>query len=268
MALHKLTEEDPTFRVKKDLETGEVIISGMGELHLDIIVDRMRREFNVGVSVGRPQVAFKETIKKEVEAEGKYIKQSGGRGQYGHVKIRIKPKERGEGFTFVDEIKGGVIPKEFISPVEKGIKEAKDKGVLANYPIVDIEVTLYDGSYHEVDSSEIAFKVAASMALQEGVKRADPILLEPIMKVEVLVPSNFFGDVIGDISSRRGRIEETKDRTNLKVIDAKVPLANMFGYTTTLRSITEGRGNFTMQFDHYEEVPQNITREIIEARVK
>ena len=265
-ALKKLADEDPTFRVKSDLETGETIISGMGELHLEIIVDRMKREFKVEGNIGRPQVAYKETITTESNAEGKYIRQSGGRGQYGHVWLKVKPKKRGEGFTFIDEIKGGIIPKEFIPAVEKGVKEAMDKGILAGYPLVDLEVTLYDGSFHEVDSSEIAFKIAGSIALQEACKKAKPILLEPIMKLEVIVPEEFFGDTIGDLSARRGKIEETKDRLNLKVISAKVPLAEMFGYATSLRSLTEGRGTFTMEFDHYEEVPANIAQEIIEGK--
>jgi elongation factor G len=263
-----LAEEDPTFRVKGDLETGETIISGMGELHLEIITDRMRREFKVEANVGRPQVAYKETIKGEAEAEGKYIKQSGGRGQYGHVWLRVKPKERGQGFEFINEIKGGIIPKEFIPAVGKGVKEAMDKGILAGYPMVDMEVALYDGSFHEVDSSEIAFKIAGSIALQEASKRAKTVLLEPIMRIEVIVPQDFFGDAIGDLSARRGKIEETKDRINLKVINAKVPLAEMFGYATSLRSLTEGRGTFTMEFDHYEEVPANIVQEIIEGKKK
>jgi elongation factor G len=266
LALHRLADEDPTFKVRGDLETGETIISGMGELHLEIITDRMRREFKVEASSGKPQVAYKETIMAEAAAEGKYIRQSGGRGQYGHVWLRAKPKKRGEGFEFVDAIKGGIIPREFISAVEKGVKEAMDKGILAGYPMVDMEVTLYDGSYHEVDSSEIAFKIAGSIALQEATKRAKPVLLEPIMKLEVIIPAEFFGDVIGDLAARRGKIEETKDRLNLKVIDAKVPLAEMFGYATSLRSMSEGRGNFTMEFNHYEEVPQNITQEIIEGK--
>ena len=266
LALKRLSEEDPTFRVKGDLETGETIISGMGELHLEIIADRMRREFKVEGNVGRPQVAYKETIKSAAQAEGKYIRQSGGRGQYGHVYLKVKPRERGQGFEFIDEIKGGIIPREFIPAVEKGIKEAVDKGIVAGYPIVDTEVTLYDGSFHEVDSSEIAFKIAGSIAFQEACKRAKPVILEPIMKIEVIVPEEFFGDTIGDLSARRGKIEETKDRLNLKVIDAKVPLAEMFGYATSLRSLTEGRGIFTMEFDHYEEVPQNIAQEIIEGK--
>jgi len=266
LALKRLSDEDPTFKVKSDLETGETIISGMGELHLDILVDRLKREFKVETSVGRPQVAYKETIKDQAEAEGKYIRQSGGRGQYGHVWLRVKPQERGKGVKFIDEIKGGIIPREFISAIEKGVKEATDKGVIAGYPITDCEVTLYDGSYHEVDSSENAFKIAASIALKEAVKKAKPVLLEPIMKVELIVPSDFFGDAIGDLSARRGKIEETKDRLNLKVIDAKVPLVEMFGYATSLRSLTEGRGTFTMEFDHYEEVPVNIAQEIIEGK--
>jgi elongation factor G len=266
LSLKRLSEEDPTFRVKGDIETGETIISGMGELHLEIIVDRMKREFKVDASVGRPQVAYKETIKNEAEAEGKYIRQSGGRGQYGHVWLKVKPKERGQGFEFINEIKGGIIPQEFIPAIEKGVKEAVEKGVVAGYPMVDMEVTLYDGSFHEVDSSEMAFKIAGSMAVQAASKKAKPILLEPIMRLEVIVPSDFFGETIGDLSARRGKIEETKDRINMKVIDAKVPLAEMFGYATSLRSLTEGRGTFTMEFDHYEEVPQNIAQEIVEGK--
>ena len=267
-ALKKLSEEDPTFRVKQDLETGETIISGMGELHLEIIADRMKREFKVEASTGKPQVAFKETIKGLAEAEGKYIRQSGGHGQYGHVWLRVEPKKRGEGFEFVDEIKGGIIPREFIPAVEKGVKEALEKGILAGYPVVDVKVTLYDGSFHEVDSSEMAFKIAGSAAVQSAAKRAKLVLLEPIMRLEVICPSEFFGDVIGDLSARRGRVEETKDRLNLKVIDARIPLAEMFGYATTLRSLTEGRGTFIMEFDHYAEVPQNIAQEIIEGKRK
>jgi elongation factor G len=268
MALRRLADEDPTFRVKGNPDTGETIISGMGELHLDILVDRMKREFKVEANVGRPQVAYKETIKKAAEAEGKYIKQSGGRGQYGHVWLKVEPKERGQGFEFIDEIKGGIIPREFIPAIEKGVKEAVDKGVLAGYPLVDLQVTLYDGSYHEVDSSEIAFKIAGSIALQDGVKRAGLGLLEPIMKLEVIIPADFFGAVIGDLSARRGRIEETKDRLNMKIIDATIPLSEMFGYATALRSLTEGRGTFTMEFNRYEETPVNITQEIIEGKRK
>ena len=266
MSLKRLSEEDPTFRVKGDIETGETIISGMGELHLEIIVDRMKREFRVDANVGRPQVAYKETIREKVEAEGKYIKQSGGRGQYGHVYLRLEPKERGQGFEFLDEIRGGTIPREYIPAVEKGIKEAMDKGVVAGYPMVDLSAALFDGSYHEVDSSEIAFKIAAAMAFQDAAKKAKPVLLEPVMKLEVIVPEEFFGDVIGDLSSRRGKIEETKDRLNLKVIDAKISLAEMFGYSTAIRSLTQGRGTFTMEFDRYEEVPANIGKEIIEGK--
>jgi len=266
LALRRLTEEDPTFKIKGDLETGETIISGMGELHLEIIVDRMKREFKVEGSVGKPQVAYKETIKREVEAEGKYIRQSGGRGQYGHVWLKVEPKERGQGFEFIDEIKGGIIPKEFIPAVEKGVKEALDKGIIAGYPMVDMAVTLFDGSFHEVDSSEIAFKIAGSIALQTAAKRAKPILLEPIMRLEVICPQEFFGEVLGNLSARRGKIEETEDRLQQKVISGKVPLAEMFGYATALRSLTEGRGAFTMEFDHYEEVPQNIAQEIIEGK--
>ena len=267
-ALKRLSEEDPTFRVKGDLETGETIISGMGELHLEIIVERMKREFKVEGNVGRPQVAYKETIKTEAEAEGKYIRQSGGRGQYGHVWLKLNPLKRGEGFKFTNEIKGGVIPREFIPAIEKGVKEATDKGVLAGYPVIDVEAILYDGSFHEVDSSENAFKIAGSMAFQEGAKRAKLVLLEPIMKVEVITPEEFFGDIIGDLSARRGKIEETKDRLNTKVIDTKVPLVEMFGYATTLRSMSEGRGTFTMEFDYYDEVPGNIAQEIIEGKKK
>ncbi len=266
MAMKKLAEEDPTFRVKEDLETGETIMSGMGELHLDILVDRMKREFKVEANVGQPQVAYKETIFSEAQAEGKYIRQSGGRGQYGHVYLRIKPKDRGEGYEFVNAIKGGVIPQEYIPAVDKGIKEAMDKGVVAGYPLVDIEAILYDGSFHEVDSSEIAFKIAGSIALQEAAKRAKAALLEPIMKLEIITPDEFFGDVIGDLNRRRGTIDETLDRLNLKVIRGKVPLSEMFGYATSLRSLTQGRGTFTMEFDCYEKVPDNIAKEIIEGK--
>jgi len=266
IALRKLAEEDPTFQVRSDQETAETIIAGMGELHLDVLVDRMRREFNVEANVGRPQVAYKETIKSLAEAEGKYIRQSGGRGQYGHVWLRVEPLERGANLKFVDEIKSGVIPQEFIPAVEKGVKEAAQKGVLAGYPLQDIEVTLYDGSFHEVDSSEFAFKIAASIALQEAVKKANPILLEPIMKIQVIVPAKFLGEVTGDLNSRRARIEQISDRLDSKIIDAKVPLAEMFGYVTNLRSLTEGRGFITMEFDHYEEVPKNIAEQIISGR--
>lgn len=263
VALRKLAEEDPTFQIHSDQETGETIISGMGELHLDVLVDRMRREFKVDVNTGRPQVAYKETIKGMAEAEGKYIRQSGGRGQYGHVWLRVEPLERGKHFDFVNQIRSGAIPQEFIPAVEKGVKEAVQKGVIAGYPLEDISITLYDGSFHEVDSSEFAFKIAASMALQEAVKNANPIILEPIMKVQVIAPAKFLGDVTGDLNSRRARIEQISDRLDTKVIDAKVPLAEMFGYVTNLRSLTEGRGFITMEFDHYEEVPRHIAEQII-----
>ncbi|MEK7542420.1 MAG: elongation factor G, partial [Patescibacteria group bacterium] len=266
LALRRLVEEDPTFHVKSDLETGETIISGMGELHLEIIVDRMKREFGVGANVGRPQVAYKETILNKAEAESKYVRQSGGRGQYGHVLVRLEPKARGEGFEFVDAIRGAAIPREYIPAVQKGIREAMDKGVLAGYPVVDVKATLYDGSFHDVDSSEFAFKIAGSMAFQDAAKKANLVLLEPIMHLEVIIPSDFLGDVIGDLSSRRGRIEETEDRINIKVIRAKVPLAEMFGYATSLRSLTEGRGTFTMEFERYDQVPANVTQEVIEGK--
>jgi elongation factor G len=263
LVLKKLAEEDPTFQVKTDEETSETIISGMGELHLEILVDRMKREFNLKVDTGKPQVAYRETIKKTVESEGKYIRQSGGRGQYGHVLLRLEPLENGKGFEFVDSIKGGDIPKEFIPAVRKGIVEALDKGILASYPMSDVKVTLYDGSFHDVDSSDFAFKIAGSMAFQDGAKRANPVLLEPIMKLEVVVPEKFLGDVVGDLSSKRGLVESMHDRGTMKVIDAKVPLAEMFGFATKLRSMTEGRGTFTMEFFCYKEVPANITEEII-----
>ncbi len=266
LAMRRLSQEDPTFKIKGDQETGETIISGMGELHLEVLVERMRREFGVEANVGRPQVAYKETILGSSEAEGKYIRQSGGRGQYGHVWLKVRPLERGEGFVFVNKIKGGIIPQEFIPAVEKGVKEALDKGILAGYPVTDIEVTLYDGSFHEVDSSEVAFKIAGSMAFQEAAKRAKPIILEPIMKLQVIIPMEFLGDVTGDLNAKRGRIEAISDRANLKVIDAKVPLSEMFGYATSLRSMTQGRGSFTMEFSHYEQVPSNIAQQIIEGR--
>ncbi len=267
-SIRKLTQEDPTFRIKEDIETGETIISGMGELHLDIIQDRLRREFNVDANFGRPQVAYKETITGESEAEEKYVRQSGGKGQYGHVLIRLKPLERGKGFEFVDEIKGGAIPKEFIKPTEKGIIEALDKGIIAGYPMVDVQVTLYDGSFHDVDSSEFAFKIAGSMAVQAGAKKAKPVILEPIMKTEVITPEAFFGPVISDLNSRRGKIEQTHERVGMKVLDAMVPLSEMFGYATALRSLTEGRASFTMEFNSYEQVPSNVAQQIIEGKTK
>jgi len=279
IALHKLSDEDPTFRVSTDDETMETIIAGMGELHLDILVDRMKREFNVEANVGKPQVAYREAIKTSAEVENKYIKQTGGRGQYGHVKIRIKPLEpieegakipknikREDHFEFINSIKGGVIPQEYIPAVEKGIREGLDRGVLAGYPIVDVSVELYDGSYHEVDSSEIAFKIAASQAFHEAVQKAKPVLLEPVMEVEVIVPEEFMGDITGNLSGKRGAIEGMEDRGINKAIHAKVPLAEMFGYTTILRSMTEGRGSMTMEFDHYETVPQNVALDIIASR--
>ncbi len=265
-ALHRLSDEDPTFRVKSDQETMETIISGMGELHLEIIADRMKREFKVEINVGKPQVAYKETVTANAEAEGKYIRQSGGRGQYGHVKIKIKPRERGQGFEFINSIRGGIIPQEFIPAVQKGVKEALEKGVVAGYQLVDLSVELFDGSYHEVDSSEIAFKIAGAMALSEAARRAKPVILEPIMKVEVVMPEKFLGDITGNLSARRGQIENIGERTGLKVIDAKIPLSEMFGYVTTLRSMTEGRGTSTMEFDHYAIVSQNITQLIIEGK--
>ncbi len=268
MALQKLAEEDPTFRVRTDEETLQTIIAGMGELHLEIIVDRMKREFKVEANVGRPQVAYKETIKGEAEAEGKYIHQSGGRGQYGHCWLRVKPLERGKGFEFSSEIKGGTIPREFIPAIEKGVKETVEKGILAGYPVIDISATVFDGSFHEVDSSEAAFKLAGSFALREATKKAGLILLEPIMKVEVLTPEQFMGDVIGNISSRRGQIKEMRERSGVKVIDSDVPLANMFGYATDLRSMTQGRASYTMEFSHYAEVPPNVAQEIIEGKRK
>jgi elongation factor G len=268
LALKRLSDEDPTFRIKTDEETAETIISGMGELHLEVIVERMRREFNVGANVGKPQVAYKETIRDKAQAEGKYIRQSGGRGQYGHVWLRLEPQERGKGFEFSDEIKSGIIPNEYIPAVEKGVREAMDKGVIAGFPVVDVKVAVYDGSYHEVDSSEIAFKIASVMAFQEAARRAKPVILEPVMRVEVIIPDQFLGEVMGDLNSRRGRIEQVNDRSplNLKVIESKVPLSEMFGYATTIRSLTEGRGNYTMEFHHYEEVPNNIAELIKEGK--
>ena len=264
-ALLKLAEEDPTFRMYTDQETGQTIIAGMGELHLEIIVDRLQREFKVGVNVGKPQVSYRETIKSRVEnVEGRFVRQTGGRGQYGHVVINLEPAEPGSGFIFENKIVGGVIPKEFIGPVEQGIKEALQNGVLAGYPMIDVKVELVFGSYHEVDSSEAAFKIAGSMALKTAAQKAEPVLLEPYMKVEVTVPEEYMGDVLGDLNSRRGRIEGMEARANAQVIRAQVPLAEMFGYATDLRSRTQGRGVYSMQFDHYEEVPPNVAKPIIE----
>ena len=268
IALARLAEEDPTFRIKTDSETGQTIISGMGELHLEIIVDRMKREFKVEANVGKPQVAYKETIKSSAKAESKYIRQTGGRGQYGHVWLEVKPKERGEGFEFVNKIVGGVVPREFIAPVGAGVKEAMENGVIAGYPVVDLEAILYDGSFHPVDSSEIAFKIAGSLAFQDAFKRANPVILEPIMKVEVITPEEFMGDVMGDLNSKRGKIQNMTGRLNMKIVDAFVPLGEMFGYATTLRSITSGRGNYTMEFAHYEEVPKSVAETLIGERGK
>jgi len=262
-ALMKLAEEDPTFRVKTDHETGQTIISGMGELHLEIIVDRLKREFKVEANVGKPQVAYRETITGSAEVEGKYIKQTGGRGQYGHVWIRVKSNEPGKGYQFINSIVGGVIPKEYIPAVDKGIQEAMQTGVLAGYPVVDLSVELFDGSYHDVDSSEMAFKIAASMAFKDACKKANPVLLEPIMDVEVVTPEDYMGDVVGDLNRRRGRILSMDQRGNARVIKAEVPLAEMFGYATDLRSFTQGRASYTMKFKHYEQVPANIANEII-----
>ncbi|MHB1770006.1 MAG: elongation factor G [Minisyncoccota bacterium] len=279
IALHKLSDEDPTFRIKTDEETGETIISGMGELHLEILVDRMKREFGVVADVGKPQVAYRETILGASEAEGKYIKQTGGRGQYGHVKIRMKKMEpvvegakiaknttREDHFEFINNIKGGVVPQEYIPAVEKGVREAMARGFLAGFPMVDVSVELYDGSYHDVDSSEIAFKIAASMAFQEAAQKAKPVILEPIMRIEVIVPEQFMGDITGNLSGKRGQIEGMEERGMSKVVHAKVPLSEMFGYTTILRSMTEGRGSMTMEFDHYDTVPQNVAADIIASR--
>ena len=268
MALQKLMEEDPTFKVHTDPETLQTIIEGMGELHLDILVDRMRREFKVTANVGKPQVAYKETIRITAEAEGKYIKQSGGRGQYGLCWLRVEPQERGKGFEFEDEIKGGVIPKEYLPAIEKGVKEGVVRGILAGYPVVDVKVSCFDGSYHEVDSSEAAFKMAGSMAFQAACKKANPVILEPTMKVEVLTPEQFMGDAIGDLNSKRGQILEMADRGQMKVVKAMVPLASMFGYVTTLRSLTQGRASSTMEFDNYAEVPNNVALEIISGKKK
>jgi len=263
VALGKLAQEDPTFKIHTDTDTAQTIISGMGELHLEILVDRMMREFNVGANVGKPQVAYKETIRKKADAEGKYIRQTGGRGQYGHVKITVEPSGVGAGFVFENDIVGGTVPKEYIKPIEQGIREAMGAGVLAGYEVKDVKVSLYDGSYHEVDSSEIAFKIAGSMAFKDGCRKASPALLEPVMKVEVVLPEEYMGDVIGDLNSRRGRIEGMEARPGTQIIKSVVPLATMFGYATDLRSRTQGRATYTMHFSHYEEVPKQIADEII-----
>ena len=263
IALQKLSEEDPTFRAHTDQETGQTIIAGMGELHLDIIVDRLMREFRVEANVGKPQVAYKETIRKAVKAEGKFVRQSGGRGQYGHCWLEIEPQEPGAGYTFESKIVGGAIPKEYIPAIDAGVQDAMNNGVLGGYPVIDVKVTVVDGSYHEVDSSEMAFKIAGSMAFKEGCRKADPVLLEPIMRVDVITPEEYMGDVMGDLNSRRGRIEGMELRSGAQVITAHVPLSEMFGYATQLRSKTQGRGVFTMQFDHYEEVPRNVQDSIL-----
>jgi elongation factor G len=267
IALDKLIREDPTFKVHTDQDTGQTIISGMGELHLEILVDRMVREFGVAANVGKPQVAYRETIRQRAEAEGKFIRQTGGRGQYGHVKIVLEPLEPGKGFEFENEVVGGAIPREYIGPVEHGVKEALESGVLAGYEMVDVKVTLVDGSFHEVDSSEIAFKIAGSMAVKEAAKRARPVLLEPMMRVEVVVPEEYTGDVIGDLNSRRGRVESMEGRLGSSIIQCKVPLAEMFGYATGLRSMTQGRATFSMHFSHYDEAPKTISEEVI-AKVR
>jgi elongation factor G len=263
MALNKLSDEDPTFKIRSNHETGQTIISGMGELQLEVLVDRMKREFNVEATSGAPQVAYKETIKGTAKGEGKYIKQTGGRGQYGHCFLEITPKGRGEGFEFINKIKGGAIPAEFIGPIEKGVKEKLENGILAGYPLVDVAVTLYDGTYHDVDSSEIAFKIAGSMAVESAAKSAGIALLEPIMKVEVSTPEEFMGDVIGDLSSKRAQIQGTDTKGTLTIINAVAPLAELSGYATKLRSISQGRASFYMEPSHYEEVPSNIAEKIV-----
>ena len=263
VALQKLAEEDPTFRVRTDQETGQTIISGMGELHLEIIVDRMLREFKVDCTVGNPQVAYRETIRKTVKAEGKFVRQSGGHGQYGHCWLELVPQEPGVGFSFENKVVGGAIPKEFINPIEAGVKEAMENGVVAGYPMVDVKAIVYDGSFHEVDSSEMAFKIAGAMAFRNGAEKATPVLLEPYVKVEVIVPEEYMGDVIGDLNSRRGRIEGMEPRNGAQVINAFVPLSEMFGYSTDLRSKTQGRGNYSMEVSYYDEVPKNISDAIV-----
>ena len=263
MGLGKLMAEDPTFRVKTDEQTGQVVIAGMGELHLEIIVDRLKREFNVEATVGRPQVAYKETLTRPAEGEGRYIKQTGGRGQYGHAKIRLIPRQPGEGYEFLNETTGGSIPKEFIKPIDMGIREAMTNGILAGYPVDDVAIELYDGSYHDVDSSEMAFKIAVSMAFKDAAKKAKPVLLEPVMRVEVVVPKDYMGDVMGNLASRRGHIQSQEDRGGTQIIQARVPLAEMFGYATDLRSRTQGRATYSMHFDRYEPAPQNVSEEVV-----
>jgi elongation factor G len=266
IALNRLAQEDPSFRVKTDEETNQTIISGMGELHLEILVDRMRREFGVEANVGAPQVAYREAIKKSVEIEGKFVKQSGGKGQYGHVWLKMEPNEPGKGFEFIDAIKGGSVPREFIPAVEKGLRETLPAGVVAGYPVVDVKVTLFDGSYHDVDSNENAFKMAASMAFKDGMRKADPILLEPMMAVEVETPEDYFGDLMGDLSSRRGMIQGMEDNASGKVVRAEVPLAEMFGYSTTMRSLSQGRATYSMEFKHYTEAPRNVAEAVVNKK--
>jgi elongation factor G len=263
ISLSKLSQEDPTFRVRTDEETGQTLIAGMGELHLEILVDRLAREFQVAANVSRPQVAYKESIRRVMAGEGKFVRQSGGRGQYGHVKLRLEPLKRGEGFAFENALVGGVVPKEYVPAVQAGVVEAMQHGIVAGYPVVDMKVTVYDGSYHEVDSSELAFKIAASMAFKEAAKKAEPVILEPIMSVEVVVPEEYMGDVIGDLNARRGKIRGLEERAGAKVVAAHVPLAEMFGYATELRSRTQGRATFTMQFAFYDEIPANKQAELV-----
>ena len=263
-ALQSLSDEDPTFRVTTNSETNQTVIAGMGELHLEILVDRMLREFKVEANVGKPQVAYRETVRKPCKTEGKFIRQSGGKGQYGHVVIELEPGEEASGFEFVSKIVGGAIPKEYVPAVEQGIKEACESGIIAGYPVIDLKVTLVDGSYHEVDSNEMAFKIAGSMAIRDAVKKGSPVLLEPMMKVEVEVPEDFLGDVMGDLNSRRGGIEGMNSEEGLSKVAAKVPLAEMFGYATDIRSKTQGRGIFSMEFSHYAEVPRNVAETIVE----
>jgi elongation factor G len=269
MGLKKLADEDPTFRVETDEETGQTIIKGMGELHLEVLVDRLLREMKVEANVGKPKVAYREAIKTDAQAEGKYVRQSGGRGQYGHCWVRLEPMERGKGFEFVNEVKGGAIPQEYIKPISKGIEEAMARGVIAGYPVIDIKATVYDGSFHEVDSSEAAFKIAGSLAFQEAFKRADPVVLEPIMKVEVTTPEQFMGDIVGDLSSKRGQIENMSDRSDgIKVITAHVPLNSMFGYSTQVRSMSQGRAAYSMEFEKYQELPKNLAAELAAKNAK
>ncbi|MBK6743140.1 MAG: elongation factor G, partial [Hydrogenophilales bacterium] len=266
LALNRLAQEDPSFRVRTDEETGQTIISGMGELHLEILVDRMRREFNVEANVGAPQVAYREAVSKAVEQEGKFVKQSGGKGQYGHVWLKLEPNESGKGFEFVDAIKGGTVPREYIPAVEKGLKEALNNGVMAGFPVVDVKVTLFDGSYHEVDSSEQAFKMAAIMGFKDGMRKASPVLLEPMMAVEVETPEDYMGDVMGDLNRRRGIIQGMEDLPGGKAIKAEVPLAEMFGYSTDLRSMSQGRATYSMEFKHYSEAPKSVAEAVINSK--